>query len=111
MKPFQGLIVAWGLISPRVRCATLGWGVKPLRGKGKKKLAPLVREIGWTHNIVIVEKCKDDLQRTASRTGADRKIIGRDIDVMRDDANDAQARVLVERIAGNVSKIVEGGDP
>lgn len=26
-----------------------------------EKLAPLVREIGWTHNIVIVEKCKDDL--------------------------------------------------
>ena len=27
------------------------------------KLAPLVREIGWTHNIIIMEKCKDDLQR------------------------------------------------
>ncbi len=28
-----------------------------------EKLAPLVREIGWTHNIVILEKCKDDLER------------------------------------------------
>jgi predicted nuclease of restriction endonuclease-like (RecB) superfamily len=26
-------------------------------------LAPLVREIGWSHNVVIMEKCKDDLQR------------------------------------------------
>jgi len=26
-------------------------------------LAPLVREIGWTHNIMIFERCKDDLQR------------------------------------------------
>jgi len=29
----------------------------------KKKLAPLVREIGWTHNILIFEQCKDDLER------------------------------------------------
>lgn len=29
----------------------------------KEKLAPLVREIGWTHNLVIIEKCKDDLER------------------------------------------------
>ncbi|KKF99581.1 PDDEXK nuclease domain-containing protein [Methanosarcina mazei] len=28
-----------------------------------QKLAPLVREIGWTHNIAIMEKCKDDLER------------------------------------------------
>ncbi|MBM3133345.1 MAG: DUF1016 domain-containing protein, partial [Chloroflexi bacterium] len=27
------------------------------------KLAPLVREIGWTHNIIIMEKCKDDAER------------------------------------------------
>jgi predicted nuclease of restriction endonuclease-like (RecB) superfamily len=27
-----------------------------------EKLAPLVREIGWTHNLVILEKCKDDLE-------------------------------------------------
>lgn len=27
------------------------------------KLAPLVREISWSNNIVIMEKCKDDLQR------------------------------------------------
>ncbi|QHG18675.1 PDDEXK nuclease domain-containing protein [Nostoc sp. ATCC 53789] len=28
-----------------------------------EKLAPMVREIGWSHNLVIVEKCKDDLER------------------------------------------------
>jgi predicted nuclease of restriction endonuclease-like (RecB) superfamily len=26
-------------------------------------LPPMVAEIGWTHNIVILEKCKDDLER------------------------------------------------
>jgi predicted nuclease of restriction endonuclease-like (RecB) superfamily len=29
---------------------------------GNVKLSPLVREIGWTHNIIILQ-CKDDLQR------------------------------------------------
>jgi predicted nuclease of restriction endonuclease-like (RecB) superfamily len=28
-----------------------------------EKLAPMVREIGWTHNLAILEKCKDDLER------------------------------------------------
>lgn len=28
-----------------------------------EKLAPMVREIGWTHNLVILEKCKDELER------------------------------------------------
>ncbi len=28
-----------------------------------EKLAPLVREIGWSHNLVILEKCKNDLER------------------------------------------------
>jgi len=27
------------------------------------KLAPIVREIGWSHNIIIMEKCGDDLER------------------------------------------------
>ena len=27
------------------------------------KLTPLVAEIGWTHNLVIMEKCKDELER------------------------------------------------
>ena len=27
------------------------------------KLAPLVREIGWSHNIVIMERCHDPLER------------------------------------------------
>ncbi len=29
----------------------------------QEKLAPLVREIGWSHNLAIMEKCKDDLER------------------------------------------------
>jgi len=28
-----------------------------------EKLAPMVREISWTKNILIFEKCKDDLER------------------------------------------------
>jgi hypothetical protein len=28
-----------------------------------EKLAPMVREISWTKNILIFEKCKDDLAR------------------------------------------------
>ncbi len=28
-----------------------------------EKLAPLVREIGWSHNIVIMERCSEPLQR------------------------------------------------
>jgi predicted nuclease of restriction endonuclease-like (RecB) superfamily len=28
-----------------------------------EKLAPLVREIGWSHNLVILERCKDALTR------------------------------------------------
>lgn len=28
-----------------------------------EKLAPLVREIGWSHNIVILERCSDPLER------------------------------------------------
>lgn len=28
-----------------------------------EKLTPLVTEIGWSHNLVILQKCKDDLER------------------------------------------------
>ena len=28
-----------------------------------EKLQPLVAEIGWTHNLIVLERCKDDLQR------------------------------------------------
>lgn len=28
-----------------------------------EKLAPMVREIGWSHNLVILEKCNDSLER------------------------------------------------
>ena len=34
-----------------------------LEYQGNTKLAPMVREIGWSHNIAIFEKCKDDLQK------------------------------------------------
>ena len=30
---------------------------------GHPKLQPLVAEIGWTHNLIILTRCKDDLQR------------------------------------------------
>lgn len=29
----------------------------------KPNLQPLVAEIGWTHNIIVLERCKDDLER------------------------------------------------
>lgn len=28
-----------------------------------KKMQPLVAEIGWTHNLIILDRCKDDLER------------------------------------------------
>lgn len=31
--------------------------------RDNEKLTPLVAEIGWTHNLLIMEKCKDDLER------------------------------------------------
>jgi len=31
--------------------------------RGNEFLSPLVREIGWTHNIVIIGMCKDNLER------------------------------------------------
>jgi len=31
--------------------------------KDAEKLAQLVREIGWSHNILIIERCKDNLER------------------------------------------------
>ncbi|MDO9097251.1 MAG: DUF1016 N-terminal domain-containing protein, partial [Candidatus Methanoperedens sp.] len=31
--------------------------------KDSQKLPPLVAEIGWTHNHIILEKCKDNLER------------------------------------------------
>jgi predicted nuclease of restriction endonuclease-like (RecB) superfamily len=34
-----------------------------LKYKGNEKLASLVQEISWTKNIVVMEKCKDDLER------------------------------------------------
>lgn len=31
--------------------------------RGATKLAPLVREIGWSHNLLILERCKDAQER------------------------------------------------
>ncbi len=30
---------------------------------GQEKLASLVREIGWSHNLVVMSKCKAPLER------------------------------------------------
>ena len=30
---------------------------------GLEKLAPLVREIGWSHNLIILERCGDAQER------------------------------------------------
>ena len=34
-----------------------------LEYKGNEKLSPMVREIGWSHNTVIIDKCKALLER------------------------------------------------
>ena len=34
-----------------------------LQYRDNQKLAPMVQEIGWTHNIYILERCGDDLER------------------------------------------------
>ena len=41
------------------------WRMKALfeAYSGLEKLAPLVREIGWSHNLAILERCKDPLER------------------------------------------------
>lgn len=41
------------------------WRMKTfyLNYKNSEKLAPLVREISWAKNIIIMEKCKEDLER------------------------------------------------
>lgn len=31
--------------------------------RNSEKLAPMVREISWSNNVIIMEKCKDNLQR------------------------------------------------
>jgi len=31
--------------------------------KGNEKLAQLVRQIGWSHNVLILERCKNDVER------------------------------------------------
>jgi hypothetical protein len=31
--------------------------------KNNKKIAPLVQEISWTNNFIIIENCKDDMER------------------------------------------------
>lgn len=51
------------------------------------KLAPLVREISWSHNIVIMEKCKDNLDREfyirmARRMGWTKNVLIHQIDNM-----------------------------
>lgn len=55
-KEFQGMV---GLSSAnlwRMRAFFLAYSENVI-------LAPMVREIGWTHNIIIFEKCKDEIER------------------------------------------------
>jgi len=54
--------------------------------KDNEKLAQLVREISWSHNIVIMERCKDDfereyLMRMSIKFGWTRNILSHNIDV------------------------------
>lgn len=41
------------------------WRMKAFFGayENSEKLAPMVREIGWSHNLIILERCKDALER------------------------------------------------
>ncbi len=48
--------------------------------RDKGKLQPLVEEVGWSHNLVIMERCKDDLEREfylrmARRMGWTRRVL------------------------------------
>lgn len=52
---------------------------------GLEKLAPLVREIGWSHNLAIMERCKDPLEREfylrmTSKFGWSRNVLIHQID-------------------------------
>ena len=51
----------------------------------EENLAPLVREIGWSHNLVILERCKNALQREfylrmARRNGWSKNVLLHQID-------------------------------
>lgn len=53
--------------------------------KEDSKLAPLVREISWSNNVIIMEKCKDDLEKEfyiqmAKRYGWTKRILANFID-------------------------------
>lgn len=50
-----------------------------------EKLAPLVREIGWSHNLMIMGKCKDDIEREfyirmTRKMGWSKRILNHQID-------------------------------
>ncbi|MBF6612289.1 MAG: DUF1016 family protein [Chloroflexi bacterium] len=53
--------------------------------KDDTKLQPMVAEIGWTHNLIILDKCENDLERefyllTARRMGWSKHTLAREID-------------------------------
>jgi predicted nuclease of restriction endonuclease-like (RecB) superfamily len=59
----------------------------------KPKLAPLVQEIAWAHNIVIMEKCKGDLHREfylkmAKKYGWTKNILIHQIEIFVDEKED-----------------------
>ena len=64
--------------------------------RDKPKLQPMVAEIGWTHNIIILDKCEADLERefyllTARRMGWSKHTLAREID------NHAYERLLASQ--------------
>lgn len=68
-------------------------------------LPPLVAEIGWAHNVVIMEKCKDTNERVfylkmAKKYGWTKNILSHQIE------NDSYAKSLSNQI--NFSKVLSG---
>jgi len=49
----------------KVRRETNGLGFTYESYAQLEKLAPMVREIGWTHNIIIMEKCPEKYRNQA----------------------------------------------
>jgi predicted nuclease of restriction endonuclease-like (RecB) superfamily len=64
------------------------WRMKSLfkTYSGAEKLAPLVREIGWSHNLLILERCKKDMQerefylRMTRKFGWSKNVLAHQID-------------------------------
>jgi predicted nuclease of restriction endonuclease-like (RecB) superfamily len=67
-----------------------------------EKLAPLVRKIGWSHNLVILERCKESQQREfyirmTKKFGWSKNVLVHQID------NKSFEKTLLNRRAENTS--------